>query len=138
MSVQKTAAHFPWQRLTVCLMGCGMVWFFLQTHRSWVWAYFESLMLIDKPSAELAQVATQSINAITTIAISGISAISAIVLFFVTGNVAALAQMFKFSNAAQVVGEVRNQSTSELKEEKIDETYREFSTPELEARYADK
>jgi hypothetical protein len=114
-----------------------MVWVFLHTHRQWVWSYFESMMLMPKPSPELAAVAGQSIAAITTIAIYGISAITAVVMFFITGNVAALTQMFKFSTAAQVAGSVTSAVESRTEDQTVDETLREFSTPELTERYGD-
>ncbi len=36
MTPVRAAAHFPWQRFVVCLLGCGAIWFFLHTHREWV------------------------------------------------------------------------------------------------------
>lgn len=113
------------------MLGCWMVYFFLQTHRNWVWAYFESLMLLPKPAAELATVAGQSIAAVTTIAITGITAVSAIVLFFITGNVAALGQMFKFSSIGQAIGQVTASAESSV------ETERMFNCDQLDPKDVD-
>lgn len=110
-----------------------MVYFFLQTHRNWAWAYFESLMLMPKPSAEIATVAGQSIAAITTIAITGITAVSAIVLFFITGNVAALGQMFKFSSIGQAIGQITGSAESHTE----DVTERMFNCDQLDPKDVD-
>lgn len=114
------------KRLVVSILGCAIVWYFLNTHRAWVWAYFESLMLMPQPiSGELSATANASISAITTIAITGITAVAAIVVWFITGNVMALQSMFKFQSLAQtsgsVIAEALNQNATERREETITE-----------------
>lgn len=125
--------HFPWQRLVVCLIGCYGVWFFLQTHRNWVWAYFDSMMLMGKASPELASVASQGISAITTVTIAAMTAISAVVLFFITGDTAALSAMFKFSGATQAIGSV----TSEVASQFTESTERIFNCEKLDPKDLD-
>lgn len=86
------------KRLIFSLIACGIIFYFLNTHRAWTWAYFESLMTMKDPSPAVAEVAKESIKAITTVAIAGISAVTAVVMFFITGNVAALSALSKFTS----------------------------------------
>lgn len=123
------------KRLAVSVLGGFAVYWQLKVHRDWVWSYFESLLLTESPSPELANVATVSINAITTAFIAGSTTTAAIVIFFVTGNVAAITSMFKWTNAAQAAGSVvsealneRMTSKSEVDEkivQEFDEKYRD-------------
>lgn len=108
------------KRLVISVLGAALIYWSLKVHRDWVWAYFESLILTANPSAELSNVATASISAITTAFITSSTAIGFIVAFFITGNVAAITSMFKWSNTAQAVGESVAQSINErITEERI-------------------
>lgn len=111
------------KRFVMALLGCGMVFWFLKTHRDWCYAYFAAMMQMPQPlSPELAAVAKESIAAITTIAISGISAVSFIAAWFITGSVVALSNMFRFGTASQVMGSVEAavQDIHERRDEKIE------------------
>lgn len=102
------------KRLVVSLLAGALLYWSLKVHRDWVWIYFESLLAAPNPTAEMASVATASINAITTAFIASSTAIGFIVAFFITGNVAALTSMFKWSSAAQATGEVVSEAVNNL------------------------
>lgn len=127
--------HFPWQRFAVSIIGGITIWLFLMTHRQWVWSFFESMMLMPKPSAELTSVAIAAMNSDTQVTMLCVTLIGAVVIFFITGNAALLANMFKFSSAAQAINTIT--SAAESRTETSDETIREFNTPELQERYGD-
>lgn len=104
-----------WKRFTLTVMGAVLVWVFLHEHRNWIWAYFESVMLLDSPDAgqiAAAQaIASAGISALTTAFVASSAVIAALVLFFVTGDTAALTAMFKFTGTATAAGTVAS-STS--------------------------
>lgn len=125
------------KRLVVTLIGSALIYLFLQEHRNWVWAYFESVVTLDSPDAEqiaAAQaIASASISSLTTVSISASATIAALVIWFVTGNVMALRSMFKWTSSAQVVGSAAAQAISDVKQsvsrseeiQKITQTYAE-------------
>ena len=57
------------KRFVVTVLGAAMIFWFLQTHRNWVWAYFESIMTLDSPDSDQVlaakEVALASISALT-------------------------------------------------------------------------
>ena len=94
------------KRLVMSVAACAMVWYFLDKHRDWVWAYFATLAYCESTTPEQTKLAEASISAITTVALSGIGGIIFIAAWFITGNVVALTQMFKFNAATNLAGSV--------------------------------
>lgn len=113
--IVEAAGKKVWKRFTLTVAGALLLWLFLHEHRNWVWAYFESVMTLNSPEPEqvaAAQaIASASISALTTAFIATATTLGAMILFFITGDTAAITSMFKFTSAASASGTLTAAST---------------------------
>lgn len=107
----------PWQKLGLSLLGISIV------VGIWQWATWHLYSLPDG-----------AITAFTSITNNCFYAISMLVFFFVTGKV--LVDWKNMSTTA--VSQVAQTIKEDINEKQtVDETMREFATPELQERYGD-
>ena len=102
------------KRFAMCLIGCGMVYWFLDKHRDWTYCYFATMQGYPD-STQLAVVAQAGIAAITTVANVAITGIVGIVFFLVTGNVLAL-RSFNFASAVQSAATLTSTAATSVSE----------------------
>jgi len=105
-----------WHKLFVCLLGIAIV------VGIWQWATWH-----------LYSLPPESISAFTSITTSCLYVISSIVMFFITGKV-----LYDWKNTTESAVSLVSQHIDEQRKEEIDETIREFNTPELQDRYSDR
>jgi len=112
--------RMPWQRMTLTFIGIVII------VGIWQWAVWH-----------LYSLPVGAYSSFTTITVNCDYTISALVIFFVTGK---LVYDWKNATTTQLAAVTQDtvQHVSENRTETIDETMREFSTPDLRERYGDR
>lgn len=110
----------PWQRLALTFCGILMI------VGVWQWSVWH-----------LYSLPVDAYPSFTTITVNCLYTISALIIFFVTGK---LFYDWKNATTTQLAASTQNvmERVEEHRKEEIDQTLREFNTPELQERYNDR
>jgi hypothetical protein len=126
----KLHTHFPWQRLVMTILFDVTMYLTCRQYVDWLY-YF----------ATLDPTRTSAATAITALS-AGMGVLfvcfAAVQIWFITGSTKTVEAMFKFNAATAAATNMISQAVQENRHEEIDQTLREFCSPELTERYGDR